>query len=130
MAKSLSSPPRHPDSGQKNVLFVIQFFLQQSGFRWDDAACRVKISWHLFFIYPGLGKDSSPASSLHIRPKEPKKFVTPSPGAYNPENADKEVKASSAKFSFGIKSEIKNVSDSPGTSITKQSKFILKPAEW
>jgi len=40
--------------------------------------------------------------------------VTPSPGAYNPENADKEVKASSAKYSFGIKSDVKNVSDSPG----------------
>jgi hypothetical protein len=60
------------------------------------------------------GKDSSPAASLHIRPKEPKKFVTPSPGAYNPENADKEVKTSSAKFSFGIKTDVKNVSDSPG----------------
>jgi hypothetical protein len=43
--------------------------------------------------------------------------VTPSPGAYNPENADKEVKASSAKYSFGIKSDVKNVSDSPGENV-------------
>jgi hypothetical protein len=73
-----------------------------------------------------VGKDSSPAASLHIRPKEPKKFVTPSPGAYNPENADKEVKASSAKYSFGIKSDVKNVSDSPGKNSSWNKDYFYK----
>ena len=30
------------------------------------------------------GKDEPKAPSLHIKPKDPKPFVTPSPGAYNP----------------------------------------------
>ena len=32
------------------------------------------------------GKDEPKAPSLHIKPKDPKAFVTPSPGAYNPVN--------------------------------------------
>ena len=36
-----------------------------------------------------LGKETPLASSLHIKVKDPKKFVTPSPGAYNPQNANK-----------------------------------------
>ena len=39
-----------------------------------------KVNW-LFFI---LGKDEPVAPTLHIKPKDPKTFVTPSPGAYNP----------------------------------------------
>ena len=35
----------------------------------------------LFFV---LGKDEPVAPTLHIKPKDPKTFVTPSPGAYNP----------------------------------------------
>ena len=45
------------------------------------------------------------APTLHIKPKEPKSFVTPAPGAYNPDNADKDVKISAPKFSFGIKTK-------------------------
>lgn len=40
---------------------------------------------------------------MHIKPKDPKQFVTPAPGAYNPEGADKDVKAMAPKYSFGIK---------------------------
>jgi hypothetical protein len=40
---------------------------------------------------------------MHIKPKDPKQFVTPSPGAYNPESADKDVKKMAPKYSFGIK---------------------------
>ena len=60
------------------------------------------------------GKDEPVAASMHIKPKEPKKFVTPAPGAYNPENAEKEVKSSSAKYSFGIKAEAHKIPDVPG----------------
>ena len=34
-----------------------------------------------------LGKDEPVAPTLHIKPKDPKTFVTPSPGAYNPVSA-------------------------------------------
>ena len=39
----------------------------------------------LFFV---LGKDEPVAPTLHIKPKDPKTFVTPSPGAYNPVSGD------------------------------------------
>ena len=39
-------------------------------------------------------------------------------GAYNPENADSEVKESAAKYSFGIKSNLKKLSNSPGIAAT------------
>ena len=45
------------------------------------------------------------APSLHIKPKDPKQFVTPAPGAYNPDGADKDVKESAPKYSFGIKTK-------------------------
>jgi len=66
-----------------------------------------------FAYRPEDCKDASPAASLHIKPKDPKKFNTPAPGAYNPENADNEVKESAAKYSFGIKSNLKKLSNSP-----------------
>ncbi len=40
---------------------------------------------------------------MHIKPKDPKQFVTPSPGAYNPDLADKDVKKVAPKYSFGMK---------------------------
>jgi Sperm-tail PG-rich repeat len=49
------------------------------------------------------GKDEPKAPSMHIKPKDPKIYVTPAPGAYNPENADRDVKLSAPKYSFGIK---------------------------
>ena len=42
--------------------------------------------WQIFDL---PGKGSATASSLHIKIKEPRKFQTPSPGSYNPNNADK-----------------------------------------
>ena len=42
---------------------------------------------------------------MHIKPKDPKSFVTPAPGAYNPELAEKDIKESAPKYSFGIKSK-------------------------
>ncbi len=42
---------------------------------------------------------------MHIKPKDPKSFVTPAPGAYNPDGADKDVKAAAPKYSFGIKTK-------------------------
>jgi len=47
------------------------------------------------------------APSLHIKPKDPKQFVTPAPGAYNPDGADKDVKEAAPKYSFGIKTKVK-----------------------
>ena len=52
-----------------------------------------------------IGKDDPKAPSLHIKPKEPKAFVTPAPGAYNPDGADKDVKLSAPKYAFGIKTK-------------------------
>ena len=40
---------------------------------------------------------------MHIKPKDPKLFVTPAPGTYNPDKADKDIKESAPKYSFGIK---------------------------
>ena len=54
-----------------------------------------------------LGKDEPVAPSLHIKPKDPKQFVTPAPGAYNPDGADKDVKEAAPKYSFGIKTKVK-----------------------
>ena len=42
---------------------------------------------------------------MHIKPKDPKGFVTPAPGAYNPELAEKDVKQAAPKYSFGIKAK-------------------------
>ena len=49
-----------------------------------------------------------------MKVKDPKKFVTPSPGAYNPQNADKEIRSSAPVYSFGIKSDVKKAGHSPG----------------
>ena len=65
-------------------------------------------------IFSFLGKNEGTSASLHIKVKDPKKFITPSPGAYNPQNADKETRTSAAVYSFGIKSDVKKVGHSPG----------------
>ena len=59
------------------------------------------------------GKDEPKAPTLHIKPKEPKSFVTPSPGAYNPDAADKDVKISAPKYSFGIKTKAGKAKEVP-----------------
>merc|ERR1711860_58357 len=50
---------------------------------------------------------------MHIKPKDPATFVTPAPGAYNPESADRDVKPSAPKFSFGIKGKDDKFMDIP-----------------
>ena len=42
------------------------------------------------------------------------RFVTPSPGAYNPQSADKETRKSEPMFSFGIKPDTKKGPHCPG----------------
>jgi len=51
---------------------------------------------------------------MHIKPKDPKSFVTPAPGAYNPESADKDIRRTSPKFSFGIKGKDDKPINIPG----------------
>ena len=60
------------------------------------------------------GKDEPKAPSMHIKPKDPKVFVTPAPGTYNPENADRDVKAAAPKYSFGIKPKAEKPGQGPG----------------
>jgi hypothetical protein len=61
------------------------------------------------------GKSEPAAATLHIKLRDLKKFSTPSPGAYNPQQAEKETKKSAAMYSFGIKVLDKGISSGPGT---------------
>lgn len=71
-----------------------------------------------------LGKASAPSASLHYRHAEPKAFVTPAPGAYNSEPAEKKMLDHSPKYSFGTKTEKKLKSNTPGKKIELfQDKF-------
>ena len=63
-------------------------------------------------IFPG--KDDPKAPTMHIKPKDPKGFVTPAPGAYNPELAEKDVKQAAPKYSFGIKAKESKSVAGPG----------------
>ena len=51
---------------------------------------------------------------MHIKPKDPKNYVTPAPGAYNPDLADKDVKESAPKYSFGTKPKDEKPKAGPG----------------
>ena len=66
------------------------------------------------FTHSFTGKDDPKAPTMHIKPKDPKSFVTPSPGAYNPDLADKDVKESAPKFSFGMKPKDEKPKAGPG----------------
>ncbi|XP_050728559.1 outer dense fiber protein 3-like isoform X6 [Eriocheir sinensis] len=59
------------------------------------------------------GKDEPVAASMHIRPKDPKMYVTPAPCDYSPDKAEAKVVESSPCFSFGIKVENGRASDAP-----------------
>lgn len=61
-----------------------------------------------------LGKDAAPAVSLHGRTKSTKYEVTPAPGDYNPQKAEKIILDSSPKYSFGVKTQVEKVSCTPG----------------
>ena len=69
------------------------------------------------FLNSILGKDEPKAPTMHIKPKDPKSFVTPAPGAYNPELAEKDVKLAAPKYSFGIKSKDSKSIPGPGRRI-------------
>ena len=69
------------------------------------------------FFHSILGKDEPKAPTMHIKPKDPKSFVTPAPGAYNPELAEKDVKLAAPKYSFGIKSKDSKSIPGPGKRI-------------
>ena len=62
----------------------------------------------------GTGKASAPSASLHYRHAEPKPFVTPAPGSYCPEKAEKKILDASPKFSFGVKPKSEIKSSTPG----------------
>ncbi|XP_045103383.1 outer dense fiber protein 3-like isoform X2 [Portunus trituberculatus] len=59
------------------------------------------------------GKDEPVAASMHIRPKDPKAYVTPAPCDYSPDKAESKVVETSPSFSFGIKVENGRASDAP-----------------
>ncbi|KAK7075287.1 Outer dense fiber protein 3 [Halocaridina rubra] len=59
------------------------------------------------------GRDEPHAASMHIRPKDPKMYVTPAPCDYSPEKAEPKINEASPKFSFGMKTENGKLSDSP-----------------
>ncbi|XP_042881063.1 outer dense fiber protein 3-like isoform X1 [Penaeus japonicus] len=51
------------------------------------------------------GKDEPAAASMHIKPKDPKVYVTPAPCDYSPEKAERKVNEASPCFSFGVKAD-------------------------
>ncbi|XP_076068952.1 ciliary microtubule associated protein 1A isoform X2 [Oratosquilla oratoria] len=59
------------------------------------------------------GKDEAHAPSMHVKPNDPKPYVTPAPGDYCPEKAEKKVVDTSPSFSFGIKADPNKVPDYP-----------------
>lgn len=63
-----------------------------------------------------LGKDAAPALSLHGRTKSTKPEITPAPGDYNPQKAQKIILDSSPKYSFGVKTQLEKISCTPGKS--------------
>lgn len=50
---------------------------------------------------------------MHIRHPDPKQFVTPAPGSYSPEKADKNIDTS-PKYSFGLRTNHEVKSVTPG----------------
>ena len=62
---------------------------------------------------------------MHIKPKDPKSFVTPAPGTYNPELAEKDIKLSAPKYSFGIKAKDSKNIPGPGWYFLHLKNFIL-----
>lgn len=61
-----------------------------------------------------VGKDAAPASSLHSRMKSTKQEITPAPGDYNPEKAEKIILDHSPKYSFGMKTQTEKINCTPG----------------
>lgn len=51
---------------------------------------------------------------MHARPKDPRTIVTPAPGDYEAQNAEKVVQQAAPKYSFGTKPTITGTTHSPG----------------
>jgi hypothetical protein len=62
------------------------------------------------------GKDTSQASTLHGRPKDPRPDNTPAPGDYSPEKSDRVLNDCSPKYTFGVKTQHEKPSTTPGES--------------
>ncbi len=77
----------------------------------------------LRFSFPS-GKDDPKAPTMHIKPKDPRSFVTPAPGAYNPESADRDVKPMAPRYSFGIKGKDEKPISIPGKGKTEKTTEI------
>lgn len=60
------------------------------------------------------GKDTPQASTLHSRPKDPAKDMTPAPGDYSPEKSDRALNDCSPKYTFGVKTQTDKPSNTPG----------------
>lgn len=72
----------------------------------------------MYMLIEFLGKDAAPASSLHSRTKSSKFEITPAPGDYNPEKAEKIILDNSPKYSFGTKTQSQKISCTPGKQYT------------
>lgn len=67
-----------------------------------------------FALVPPAGKDEPAAASMHIKPKDPKVYVTPAPCDYSPEKAERKVNEASPCFSFGVKADPGKPFEAPG----------------
>lgn len=67
------------------------------------------------------GKDAPPAYCLQSRPKEIPKYLTPAPGEYNIEKADKMLVKSAPKYTFGVKKPPNPTSQTPGSVLGERS---------
>jgi len=72
-----------------------------------------------------LGKDAAPAASLHGRTKSAKLEITPAPGDYNPQKAEKIILDNSPKYTFGVKTQLEKISCTPGKPKSNLSKRPL-----
>lgn len=60
------------------------------------------------------GKDTPPQISLAARAKAKQVCVTPAPGDYNVEKAEKTLGEAAPKFTFGFKKVIDGSTETPG----------------
>lgn len=52
--------------------------------------------------------------SLQSRPRGKSSFLTPAPGEYNVDKAEKTISESAPKYTFGLKSASEKLSQTPG----------------
>ena len=73
---------------------------------WFNRGLRVHFDLYVPYFITSWYQKQSPLSVS--------RFVTPSPGAYNPQTADKETRRTEPQYSFGIKPESKKGQQCPG----------------